>query len=37
YHWGKTDYIETERKLMNQDMQKEVNNQMLEEKDFDEE
>ena len=37
YHWGKTDYIETEWKLMNQDMQKEVNDQMLEEKDFDEE
>lgn len=37
YHWGRTDYIQTEQKLMSEDMQKEVNNQMLDEEDFDEE
>jgi hypothetical protein len=34
YHWGKTDYIETERKLMNQDMQKEINQTLLDETDI---
>ena len=29
YHWGQTEYIQTEQKLMSEDMQKEVNNQML--------
>lgn len=37
YHWGRQDYIQTEQKLMSEDMQKEVNNQMLDEEDFDEE
>jgi len=37
YHWGRTDYIQTEQKLMSEDMQKEVNNQMLDEEDFEEE
>ncbi|WP_271402489.1 protein rep [Salinicoccus roseus] len=36
YHWGKTDYIETERKLMNQDMQKEINQTLLDETDIEE-
>lgn len=34
YHWGRTDYIQTEQKLMSEDMQKEVNNQMFDEDDF---
>lgn len=34
YHWGKQDYIQTEKKLMSEDMQKEVNNQMFDEDDF---
>ncbi|MVK66908.1 replication protein [Staphylococcus aureus] len=34
YHWGQQKYIETEKKLMSEDMQKEVNNQMLEEINF---
>ena len=34
YHWGQQKYIETEKKLMTEDMQKEVNNQMLDEDDF---
>ena len=37
YHWGRTDYIQTEQKLMSEDMQKEVNNQMLDEENFEEE
>ena len=37
YHWQRQDYIQTEQKLMSEDMQKEVNNQMLDEEDFDEE
>lgn len=37
YHWGRQDYIQTEKKLMTEDMQKEVNNQMLEEEDFEDE
>ncbi|HDE7266776.1 TPA: protein rep [Staphylococcus aureus] len=37
YHWGRQDYIQTEKKLMTEDMQKEVNNQMLDEEDFEDE
>ena len=37
YHWGQQKYIETEKKLMSEDMQKEVNNQMLEEINFEDE
>ena len=37
YHWKRQDYIQTELKLMSEDMQKEVNNQILEEENFDEE
>ena len=37
YHWGQQKYIETEKKLMTEDMQKEVNNQMLDEDDFEDE
>lgn len=36
YHWGQTDYIQTEQKLMSEDMQKEVNQTMLEETDIEE-
>ncbi|WP_017550088.1 protein rep [Salinicoccus carnicancri] len=36
YHWGQTDYIQTEQKLMSEDMQKEVNQTMLEEIDIEE-
>lgn len=36
YHWGHTDYIETEKKLMSEDLQEEVNHQMLEESDVEE-
>lgn len=37
YHWGRQDYIQTEKKLMTEEMQKEVNNQMLDEEDFEDE
>ncbi|HBG3196791.1 TPA: protein rep [Staphylococcus aureus] len=37
YHWGQQKYLETEKKLMTEDMQKEVNNQMLDEEDFEDE
>ena len=37
YHWGQQNYLETEKKLMTEDMQKEVNNQMLDEEDFEDE
>ena len=37
YHWGKKEYIQTEKKLMSEDMQKEVNNQMFNEDDFEDE
>ena len=37
YHWGRQDYIQTEKKLMTDEMQKEVNNQMLDEDDFEDE
>lgn len=37
YHWGQQKYIETEKKLMTEGMQKEVNNQMLEEENFEDE
>lgn len=37
YHWGQQKYIETEKKLMTEDMQKEVNNQMLDEENFEDE
>ena len=36
YHWGQTDYIQTEQKLMSEDMQKEVSQTMLEETDIEE-
>lgn len=36
YHWGQTDYIQTELKLMSEDMQKEVNQNMLEDTDIEE-
>lgn len=36
YHWGQTDYIQTEQKLMSEDMQKEVNQTMFEETDIEE-
>src|SRR5699024_1692260 len=36
YHWGHTDYIETEKTLMSEDLQEEVNHQMLEESDVEE-
>lgn len=31
YHWNRQDYIQTEYKLMSEDMQREVNDQMLDE------
>lgn len=31
YHWNRHDYIQAEHKLMSEDMQREVNNQMLDE------
>ena len=34
YHWGRQDYIQTEKKIMTDEMQKEINNQMLDEDDF---
>lgn len=34
YHWGRTDYIQTEQKLMSEDRQKEVNHHMLEDQDL---
>ena len=37
YHWGQTEYIQTEQKLMSEEMQKEVNNQMLDDEEFEEE
>ena len=37
YHWGQTEYIQTEQKLMSEEMQKEVNNQMLDDEIFQEE
>ena len=37
YHWGQQKYLETEKKLMTEDMQKEVNNQMLDEENIEEE
>lgn len=37
YHWGRQDYIQTEKKLMTDEMQKEVNNKMLDEEDFEDE
>ena len=37
YHWGRQDYIQTEKKIMTDEMQKEINNQMLDEDDFEDE
>ena len=37
YHWGRQDYIQTEKKLMTDEMQKEVNNKMLDGDDFEDE
>ena len=37
YHWGRQDYIQTEKKLMTEEMQKEVNNQIFDEDDFENE
>ena len=37
YHWGRQDYIQTEKKIMTDELQKEVNNQMLDEDDFEDE
>lgn len=37
YHWGQTEYIQTEQKLMSEEMQKEVNNKMLDDENFEEE
>ncbi|HDK3539539.1 TPA: protein rep [Staphylococcus aureus] len=37
YHWGRQDYVQTEKKLMTDEMQKEVNNKMLDEDDFEDE
>lgn len=37
YHWGQAAYIQTEKKLMSEDRQKEVNNQMLDDESFDNE
>ncbi len=37
YHWGQTEYIQTEQKLMSEEMQKEVNNQMLDDENIEEE
>ncbi|MFL4616939.1 protein rep, partial [Staphylococcus aureus] len=37
YHWGQTEYIQTEQKLMSENMQKEVNNQMLDDENIEEE
>ena len=37
YHWRQTEYIQTEQKLMSEDMQKEVNHQMLDDENFEEE
>ena len=36
YHWKRNDYIQTEHKLMSEDMQKEVNQQTLEDTDIEE-
>ena len=36
YHWNRQDYIQTEQKLMSEDMQKEVNQNMLEDTDIEE-
>ncbi len=36
YQWGHGEYIQTEQKLMSEDMQKEVNQQMFDEADIDE-
>src|SRR5699024_10358920 len=37
YNWGQQKYLETEKKVMNGEMQKEVNKQMLDEADFEDE
>ena len=37
YSWGRREYIQTEQKLMTDEMQKEINNQMLDEENFEEE
>lgn len=37
YHWGRQDYIQTEKKIMTDEMQKEVNNQIFDEDDFENE
>ena len=37
YHWDRQDYIQTEKKIMTDEMQKEINNQMLDEDDFEDE
>lgn len=37
YQWNRQDYIEFEKKLMSEEMQKEVNNQMLDEDNFENE
>lgn len=36
YHWGQTEYIQAEQKLMSEEMQKEVNNQMLDDENIEE-
>ena len=36
YHWNRTDYIQTELKLMSEELQKELNNTMLKETDIEE-
>lgn len=37
YHWGQMEYIQTEQKLMSEALQKEVNQQMFDDEDFEEE
>lgn len=36
FHWGRTDYIQTEQTLMSDDRQKAVNHPMLEDRDLEE-
>ena len=36
YHWGRTDYMQTEQKIMSEELQKEVNNQTLDDTDLEE-
>lgn len=36
YHWGRTDYMQTEQKIMSEDRQKEVNHQLLQESEIEE-